>query len=123
MSETRIKEIKTIDDEVLNEVVDRILHTVRPEKIILFGSHAYREPSKHSDLDVLVIMNSHLPRYKRSAIIYRALAGLLIPKDVIVYTPEEIEEWSEVPQAFISTIVKRGRVIWDPSMDKKVCFN
>ena len=113
MSETRIKEVKTIDDEVLDEVVDRILNTVQPEKIILFGSYAYGKPGNESDLDVLVIMNSDLPRYKRSAVIYKALAGLLISKDVLVYTPEEIEEWSEVPQAFISTIVNRGKVIYE----------
>ena len=53
-------------------------------------------------------MKSDLPRHKRSVPIYRALAGLLIPKEVLVYTPEEIEAWKDVPQAFITAIVKRG---------------
>jgi predicted nucleotidyltransferase len=86
---------------------------VRPQKIILFGSYAYGRPHADSDLDILVVMESELPRYKRAVPIYRALAGLLIPKDVLVYTPQEIESWSEVPQAFITTILKSGQVVYE----------
>lgn len=78
-----------------------------------FGSYAYGTPHKGSDLDIVTVMHSDLPRYKRSVPIYRALAGLLIPKDVLVYTPEEIEEWSDVPQAFITTVIKKGKVIYE----------
>ncbi|RLF90797.1 nucleotidyltransferase domain-containing protein, partial [Thermococci archaeon] len=46
--------------------------------------------------------------YKRSVPIYKALAGILVPKDIVVYTEKEIEEWSNVPLAFITTI-GRGR--------------
>jgi hypothetical protein len=56
-------------------------------------------------------MNSKLPRYKRSVPIYKALAVILIPKDIITYTPQEVEEWDEVPQAFITTAVSKGKVI------------
>jgi len=105
--------VKQVDESLLQEVVKRIVESVDPEKIILFGSYAYGEPHEGSDLDILVVMNSDLPRYKRSVPIYQALAGLLIPKDVLVYTPEEIEAWKDVPQAFITTILKKGRVIYE----------
>ena len=113
MLELILKKIDQVDDKLLNEIVSRIVSTVNPEKIILFGSYAYGQPKKNSDLDILVIMNSKLPRYKRSVPIYSALAGLLIPKDIVVYAPEEIEEWEDVPQAFISTIMKNGKVIYE----------
>ncbi len=69
------------------------MKTVDPDKIILFGSYAYGKTSKDSDLDILIIMKSDLPRYKRSIPVYMALSGMLIPKDIIVYTPQEVEEW------------------------------
>lgn len=113
MAETILKKIDRVDDDLLREIGSRIVETVDPEKIILFGSYAYGKPTDKSDLDILVIMNSGLPRYRRSRSIYRCLAGLLIPKDVLVYTPEEIEEWSEVPQAFITTAIRKGKVIYE----------
>lgn len=111
--DTTLRRIDKVDDSFIREVVDRIVETVHPERIILFGSHAYGSPHRGSDLDVVVVMRSELPRYKRSVPIYRALAGLLIPKDVLVYTPEEIEEWSDVPQAFITTVIRKGKVIYE----------
>jgi len=108
-----LNRIRQVDKHLLEEVVKRIVDSVHPEKIILFGSYAYGKPHEGSDLDILVVMETALPRYKRSVPIYRALAGLLIPKDVLVYTPEEIEAWSGVPQAFITTVMEKGRVIYE----------
>lgn len=105
--------IAQVDDELLKEIVSRIVNAVHPERIVLFGSYAYGMPKDESDLDILVILHSELPRYKRSVPIYKALTGLLVPKDILVYTPEEIEDWSEVPQAFITTILKKGKVIYE----------
>jgi len=94
--------------------VKRIVSAVDPEKIILFGSHAYGKPKKGSDLDLLVVVKeSSLPRYRHSVPIYKALAGILIPKDILVYTEKEIEEWSNVPLAFITTIIRKGKVIYE----------
>lgn len=110
--------VERVDESLLQEVVRRIVESVDPEKIILFGSYAYGEPHEGSDLDILVVMDSDLPRYKRSVPIYRALAGLLIPKDVLVYTPEEIEAWKDVPQALITTVVNKGKVIYEKKQDR-----
>ena len=123
MAHTTLKRIDEVDDSLIQEVVDRIVESVHPERIILFGSHAYGSPHRGSDLDILVVMRSELPRYKRSVPIYRALAGLLIPKDVLVYTPDEIEDWSDVPQAFITTVIRKGRVVYEKRQsrsDKRV---
>lgn len=113
MSSSNLTEIEEVGQETLGELIDRIVEAVDPQKIVLFGSHAYGEPHENSDLDLLVVMESDLPRYKRAVPIYQALTGLLIPKDVLVYTPKEIEEWKEVPQAFVTKILKKGRVIFE----------
>ena len=113
MAKVLLKKIEKVDKYLIDDVTRRIVKAVAPEKIILFGSHAYGKPSKDSDLDILVIMKSNLPRYKRSVPIYRALTGILIPKDIIVYTPQEVEEWDDVPQAFVTTVVTRGKTIYE----------
>jgi len=113
MTEVLIKKIEKVDKDLINDVTRRIVEAVDPEKIILFGSYAYGKPSKDSDLDILVIMRSNLPRYKRSVPIYKALTGMLIPKDIIVYTPREVKEWDDVSQAFITTAVTRGKKIYE----------
>lgn len=108
-----LKTIEAVNDKVLAEVTQRIVAAVDPKQIILFGSYAYGTPHRSSDLDLLVIMPSNQPRWRRSLPIYRSLRGLIIPKDVIVYTPAEVAEWSEVPQAFITTIMRRGKVLYE----------
>ena len=65
-----------------------------------------------SDLDLLVIEDSDLPRYKRSVRYLQALTGLFPAKDVAVWTPEEIEEWAAVPHAFITTALREGKTLY-----------
>lgn len=106
-----LQKIENVTDEVLEEIVRRIVEAVNPDSIILFGSYAYGHPPPGSDIDLLVIMPSSQPRWQRSVPIYDALRGLLIPKDVVVYTPDEVEEWSEVPLAFVTTAIRKGKVL------------
>jgi predicted nucleotidyltransferase len=104
---------KYLENNIIKEVTNKIKQAVSPEKIILFGSYASGKQKKNSDLDILIIMNSVLPRYKRSVPIYKALAGIFIPKDIIVYTPDEVKEWSDVPQAFITTAIAEGKILYE----------
>ena len=91
--EGKIINVKEVDDRLLKEIVERILSVVEPLKIILFGSWAYGRPRSGSDIDILVVVEkSDVPRYKRAVPIYQALAGIFIPKDILVYTVEEIKE-------------------------------
>ena len=57
------------------------------------------------------LMETLRPRWQRSVPIHNALRGLLIPKDVVVYTPDEVEEWSEVPLVFVTTALRKGKVL------------
>jgi hypothetical protein len=54
----------------------------------------------------LVIAKSSQPRYRRSAPLYGALSDILAPMDILVYTPEEVQEWSGVRQAFVTTAIR-----------------
>jgi predicted nucleotidyltransferase len=101
-----------ITEALLQEIVHRILSVGSPYKIVLFGSRARGEARADSDLDLLIIEESTLPRYKRSSRYLRALIGLFPAKDVVVWTPEEIEAWAEVPHAFSTTALREGKVLY-----------
>ena len=100
-------------ERLLAEMVARIRQAAQPERIILFGSRARGAARPNSDFDLLVIKDSDKPRYQRSAPLYRILADLPVEVEVIVYTPEEVREWSAVPQAFVTTAVCEGKVLYE----------
>ena len=103
-----------ITQQQLDEILKRIVSKFKPAKVILFGSYEYGRPTKDSDLDLLVVKSSNLPRYKRAREIRKYLWGVTdIPKDIIVYTQEEIDDWKGVKEAFITSMMKKGRVLYE----------
>lgn len=104
-----------VTEAEIKNIVNNIIAISQPEKVILFGSYAYGQPHDLSDLDLLVVVKkSNEPKYKRAREIRRRLIGQLsIPKDILVYTSDEIEEWRKVPQAFITTAVEKGKVLYE----------
>ena len=100
-------------DAPLREMVRRILATGSPQKIILFGSRARGEARPDSDYDLLLIEPSDQPRYKRAARYRRALTGVVLAKDILVWTPEEVAQWQDVPNAFITAAVREGVVLYE----------
>ncbi len=105
--------LASLNDDLVQDIVRRIVEMAQPDKVILFGSRARGDARPDSDFDVLVIKDSDEPGYRRDALLYLALAGLNAPVDVMVYTPEEIREWSAVPQAFVTTAVREGKVVYE----------
>nr|MBI3613886.1 nucleotidyltransferase domain-containing protein [Nitrospirota bacterium] len=102
-----------VTEQLLAEAVNRILSVGTPRKIVLFGSQARGDAKPGSDLDLLIVEESDLPRYRRSARYRRALRGVFPSKDVVVWTPQEIEEWQAVPQAFITKALAEGKQLYE----------
>lgn len=102
-----------ISENKIDELVQRIVNAVHPERIILFGSRARGDNRPDSDIDLLIIQKSSQPRYRRAAPIRRAIVGLVPSKDIVVYTPEEVEEWRSVPNAFVMTAISQGKVLYE----------
>ena len=107
--------VSRLDPETFTEIVRRIRSVANPRKIVLFGSRARGEHRSNSDIDLLVIEESHLPRHKRSIPLCAAQADLPmeVDTDVIVYTPAEVEEWRTASAAFVTTALREGKVLYE----------
>jgi len=111
----KLIEIEKVDEKLLQEIVRRIVSEINPIKIILFGSWAYGKPHKDSDLDLLIIVDrlTTSSRRKERIKIRTILQDILIPQDIVVATVTDVEEWKSVPQAFITSMIKKGKVLYE----------
>ena len=82
------------------------------ERVILFGSFARGEDGAESDLDLVVVKRTNLPFWKRVSEI-RQLLKPRVAADVIVYTPEEIEQMGKDRPFVRDEILGRGRVLYE----------
>ena len=108
-----IVEQPRLTEDQLQILADRIVASLDPEEVILFGSRAYGTPTAESDVDILVVLETELPRRERAAQVYGAIAGTGIRGvQALVRTPNEIQQALAVGDFFIREIVIRGRVLY-----------
>ncbi len=108
-----LTDLPPVAREQLQEVVQRIKRACDPQRILLFGSHAYGKPMPDSDVDLLVVMESNERAAARSAAIARALLDIPFPMDILVRTPDEIHYRLEIGDYFIREILERGEVLYE----------
>jgi len=106
--------VRTIDRELLDEIVRRIVAALQPEVIYLYGSHAYGHPHEDSDVDLLVVVrDSSLPSYRRAIVAYRALRGLFLPAEVKVVTHAEFDRRSQWLSSIERVVKEKGKVLYE----------
>ncbi|MBN1992578.1 MAG: nucleotidyltransferase domain-containing protein [Anaerolineae bacterium] len=95
--------------DAIQAVVEHIAQTFAPEKIILFGSYAYGQPKPWSDVDLLVVTETEDPKklQRDISVSFRDPIGL----DILVRTPQEIENRISLNDFFLREIVTKGKVL------------
>ena len=102
-----------INQDIIDEVRNRLVKTYDPLAIYIFGSYAWGTPNEDSDLDLLVIVEaSDEKSFKRPIPGHRALVELCISKDLIVYTRDEFDRYSIDPTSLCHVIQKRGKLLY-----------
>jgi predicted nucleotidyltransferase len=100
----------TLDD--LAQRASAPLQAAGVERAIAFGSYARGTADAYSDLDLVVVMRTDLPRLER----HRALAPLLeaipVPVDLLVYTPEEYELGMQRRLGIFDAVAREGVAIY-----------
>jgi len=111
--------VKTLEQSLLDEVVQRLAEEFRPEQIFLFGSHAWGQPTEDSDVDLLVIVSASDERpAARAARAYRCLRKLLVPAEVLVKTRAELARFQEVYASLECQILERGKVLYQRETER-----
>lgn len=106
--------MRTVNEDLLREVAQRLVELFQPEQVILFGSYVWGTPTAGSDVDVMVIVTqSNLSDYERAVLGHRCLSGLDIAKDVIVKTRAEFDFLRDVRASLEYKIAHQGKVLYD----------
>ena len=82
-----------------------------PERIILFGSHAYGTPHADSDVDVLVVMPAR--NQLAQAVKIELACDPPFPLDIIVRTPKNVRWRLAEGDSFLREIMDKGKVLYE----------
>jgi uncharacterized protein len=101
---------------VIRRFVRKVAERFKPEKIILFGSHAYGEPHADSDVDILVVMPAR-NEIDRAVRIDRVVDPLF-PLDLIVCSPKSVAWRINEGDSFLLEIMTKGKVLYEKAPGK-----
>ena len=101
-----------LGEEIIQEVVRRVVEVAEPESIILFGSAARGDMEFNSDLDLLVIKEGKYDQSLLVGDIYRNLHGLGHAVDVLIVTPEQVERYRNTHCLVIAPAMREGREVY-----------
>lgn len=108
-----VPEQREITPELIRSITREIAEHFAPRRIMLFGSWARGDAEPHSDIDLFVEMESDLPGPERAVEISKLFGLRRWPMDLIVYTPEEVEQVRGVHGTLLSIIEDEGKVLYE----------
>jgi predicted nucleotidyltransferase len=114
-SQVRPMESRKSINEILTEITDRVRTGYDPERIMLYGSHAYGCPHAGSDIDIFIIKDDTDRPIDRRLKVRRLLRDIIkeVPVSPIVYTPTEVKERLKEEDPFLMEILEKGEVLYE----------
>lgn len=99
-------------DPILAEIVRRLIETLHPERIYLFGSRARGDAGADSDYDLMVVM-PHLtePAYRLAQQAHSVLWGLGTSADILVWSREAFDNRLHLKASLPATILREGTLL------------
>ena len=91
---------------------EQIVRGFYPQRVILFGSYAYGQPSPDSDVDLLVVMQFEGSSREQAAKI-RSRIDTPVALDLLVRTPEQVSERLAMGDFFMHEIIEQGKVLYE----------
>jgi len=101
-----------VDLARIGEVSQRIAREFHPDRIVLFGSHARGMAGEDSDVDLLVVMPFEGKAVTKSVEI-RLKVRPGFPLDLLVRTPEKVQERLAMGDGFMREILETGKVLYE----------
>ncbi len=103
---------RMIDQNILDEIIRRVVEVATPEKIVLFGSACRGEMGQNSDVDLLVV-KAGVHRRELAGRIYDNLWGVGAAVDIVVVTPEDIDRFRNSHPLVIKPALLDGRIVYE----------
>ncbi len=101
-----------IDEQVLQNAVERIVAVARPSRVVLFGSQARGEAGPDADLDLMVIKPRVDDRFEEMVRLRQAVGQVGIGVDVLVYSEADVEERRDWCTSPIYWALREGRTLY-----------
>jgi predicted nucleotidyltransferase len=98
--------------EEIESLRDSIVSAFRPQRIVLFGSYAYGQPTEDSDIDLLVIL-PFVGKPAGKAIEIRSKLNAKLPLELLVRTPQQVADRIADHDWFMQEIIEKGRVLYE----------
>ena len=108
---TRLYRGPSISRSVIRRYARQVAERFQPDKIILFGSHAYGRPHTDSDVDLLVIMPARNPLDQAVRIRWELPAPF--PMDLLVRTPKTVQWRLAEGDSFLAEIMTKGKILYE----------
>ena len=104
--------VSAVLDPYLDAITHALVEALHPRRVWLFGSRGRGDGDEWSDYDILVEMETELPRRERVAKVRSIVDGLSQNTDFLVLTPEEFERQRDDVGTTAYHIHREGRVLY-----------
>jgi predicted nucleotidyltransferase len=102
---------------VIQELIEAIVQAAHPLRVILFGSRARGTSGPDSDTDLLIVQAEadavHRSRWQELQRIRGAVRHFPVPKDLLLYRPQEFDYWRDSLNHVIGRAVREGIVMYE----------
>ena len=92
--------------------MNRIVDSVHPLRIILFGSAARGEAGSESDLDLMVVMPDGTHRRHTAQDLYQRMIGVNAAVDIVVATPSDLQKYGQTIGLIYKTVLREGKEVY-----------
>ena len=111
-TDTQARVISPAIHEGLRKVTRQIVEQFHPQKVILFGSYAYGQPTEDSDVDLLVIMETEEDSLYAAAHISAAVDHPF-PLDILVIQPSDLAFALLEKNIFETEVMNKGVTLYE----------
>jgi predicted nucleotidyltransferase len=96
----------------IRKVAQQVVEQFHPQKVILFGSYAYGQPTEDSDVDLLVVIDTDEPPLHMAAKI-AATVEHPFPLDIVVRTPAQLAAAIQRRGVFATEVATKGITLYE----------